>query len=98
MSTSVFLKTEVREPGSCETLYMEVAYHHNGGQQVIYIGVIEKNAVDNPGVISLQIADFSCEPCQFGHMWITKKEINLIIKGLRDAKARMKKYKKKVYE
>jgi len=80
-------KTVVREPAECETLYFIPGwYGKNVLSQSIAIGVSEKNYVS---LIAIKIVkgDHS-----FVHFCFVENEVDLLIKGLVEAKERMKNF------
>lgn len=97
-TTFSFRDTDNKEPAECETLYMSTSFlQSNHNDEQISIGVLEKDAIGTNGTISMQVVTFSkSKPyCDVATVNLTENEIDLVIKGLQDAKNRMMTFKAK---
>ena len=82
------------EPDDAETLNMRTAFEHDWNDiEYVRIGVLEKDATGTDGTVSFQLVqfgnDYKCKSLQAN---LSKKEIDVVIEGLMEAKKRMDKY------
>jgi len=88
----MFKETRIEEPANCETLYMELAYRNENYEEkrMISIGVLPHDSGGEEGTISLQVVNFlKGWECKLTTADLTREEIDLVVKGLLEAKARM---------
>lgn len=81
------------EPNDLETLNMYTAYiHPRNSVEYVRIAVLPKDASGPNGTISFVLVQFNKGgKCKVAQANLNKQEIDVVIKGLQDAKERMEK-------
>jgi len=82
---------DLSEPGDLESLNMATAHIHSWNrEEYVRIGIIPEDADGPNGTVSFQLVQFNKQSrCKSLQANLSRQEIDVVIKGLQEAKERM---------